>query len=64
MNNNVYDNELEEHENTLNSFDESFFLKGEQQDSFLLELSDEDLDQIAGGQEMTTYRWSYGMIKD
>jgi len=52
MNNNVYNSLFDEHENTLHSFDESFFLKGQQEESFLLELSDEDLDQIAGGEKL------------
>lgn len=52
MNNKVYDNLYGESENSFNSFGEAFFIKGEEQDSFLLELTDDDLDQIAGGDQL------------
>jgi len=52
MNENVYDNLFGEQDNSLNSYDDTFFVKEEKQDSFLLELSDDDLDQIAGGEQL------------
>lgn len=41
-----------EQENSLTSFGDILFPKEERQDSFLLELTDDDLDQIAGGAQI------------